>query len=143
MKRLLGIPAMLAILLGLGVAWACGFGERAPEGYENVSAEHVFQHWQQGEKSNIPFVIIDVRTPEEYAEGHIKGAVLIPVQELEQRMAEVPRDRQVYVYCRSGRRSAKAAAMLAKHGFDRVENMVGGIEAWKAAGYPVVEGEEQ
>ncbi|MDX8402568.1 MAG: rhodanese-like domain-containing protein [Mariprofundaceae bacterium] len=134
-----GIGLAIAMLLPVWAS-ACGVGEQTPEGYENAPVAHVYQHWKQGDASPIPFVLIDVRTPEEYAGGHIEGAKLIPVQELADRLNEVPKDRQVYVYCRSGRRSARAAALLAKHGFTRIENMVGGIEAWTAAGYPVVGG---
>ena len=82
-------------------------------------------------------MLLDVRTPEEYAEGHIKGAVLIPVQQLQQRISEVPKDKQVYVYCRSGVRSVRAAKMLVNAGFTRIENVQGGFMAWKEAGYPV------
>ncbi len=137
MRIRMTVLSLLALVAFAGTAMACGIGERTPEGYENVSVSHVYEHWRQGADSPIPFVLIDVRTPEEYREGHIAGARLIPVQELAGRLSEVPRDRQVYVYCRSGRRSAKAAALLARHGFERVENMQGGILAWKAAGYPV------
>ncbi len=132
---------MMAISLAVALpvlAVACGMGEQTPEGYENASVQHVYQHWKQGDTSPIPFVIIDVRTVEEYRQGHIQGATLMPVQILESRLASVPKDRQVYVYCHSGVRSARAAALLARHGFTRVENMSGGIEAWKKAGYPVV-----
>jgi len=119
------------------LASACGVGEQTPDGYENAPVQHAFQHWRQGVSSSIPFMFLDVRTPKEYAEGHIKGAVLIPVQELEQRMAEVPKDKQVYVYCHSGVRSSRAASMLAQHGYTNIENVVGGIEAWKKSYYPV------
>ena len=136
MKRwIMALMMLLAVPMAAG---ACGMGDQTPDGYENASVQHVYQHWRQGAQSPIPFMVLDVRTPEEYAAGHIQGAKLIPVQELSEHLAELPKDRQIYVYCHSGRRSAKAAAMLAKHGFSRVENMVGGIEAWKAAGYPVV-----
>ncbi|MDQ6957117.1 MAG: rhodanese-like domain-containing protein [Mariprofundaceae bacterium] len=120
------------------LATACGVGEQTAEGYENAPIQHAYQHWQQGKNSPIPFIMLDVRTADEYAEGHIKGAILIPVQVLETRLAEVPKNKQVYVYCHSGTRSARAATMLAKHGFTNIENVVGGIEAWKGAGYPVV-----
>jgi len=128
---------MAAMLLPL-LATACGVGEQTPEGYENAPIQHAYEHWQQGAQSPIPFIMLDVRTAEEYAEGHIKGAVLIPVQVLETRLSEVPKDKQVYVYCHSGVRSARASKMLIKHGFTNIENVVGGIEAWKHAGYPVV-----
>jgi len=118
-------------------ASACGVGEQTPEGYENAPVQHAYQHWQQGEKSSIPFVFLDVRTPEEYAEGHIKGAILIPVKTLANHLAEIPKDKQVYVYCHSGVRSARASKLLAQHGFQNIENVVGGIEAWKKSFYPV------
>ncbi len=134
-----GRPLMLALFLLLPVlAVACGEGERTAAGYENVEVAHVYKHWRQGAKAEIPFMILDVRTPAEYAEGHIAGATLIPVQELANRLSEVPKDRQVYVHCKSGRRSARAAKLLAENGFDRIENMLGGIIAWQDAGYPVV-----
>ncbi len=138
----IGKQGMLLALMLAAPLWAaaCGIGEQTPEGYENVPVAHVYQHWKQGDASPIPFMLLDVRTPEEYAAGHIKGAKLIPVQQLAAHLDEVPKDRQVYVYCHSGRRSARAAKLLAAHGFTRVENMLGGIVAWKEAGYPVVRG---
>ena len=138
MKTMLTILAVTGVLALPFAAQACGLSEKTAEGYENATIEHAAKHWQQGEASPVPFVIIDVRTPEEYAEGHVDGARLIPVDELEERLAEVPTDKQVYVYCRSGKRSARAAALLASHGFGRVENVLGGILAWQEAGHPVV-----
>ncbi|MDX8413049.1 MAG: rhodanese-like domain-containing protein [Mariprofundales bacterium] len=131
-----GLSIALLLMLPL-MATACGLGEQTADGYENASVQHAYEHWQQGERSPIPFIMLDVRTPEEYAAGHIKGAVLIPIQVLADRLSEVPKNRQVYLYCHSGTRSARAATMLAQHGFTNIENVVGGIEAWKDAGYPV------
>jgi len=120
------------------MATACGMGEQTPDGYENAPVSHVHEHVTMGNASPIPFVLLDVRTQEEYQAGHIQGAKLMPVQTLADHLAEVPKDKQVYVYCHSGSRSAKAAKLLASHGFTRIENMQGGIEAWKDAGYEVV-----
>jgi len=136
MKKL-GLSIMALCMLPF-MAMACGVGEQTAEGYEDAPIQHAFEHWQQGKASPIPFIMLDVRTPEEYAEGHIKGAVLIPVQVLAERLAEVPKDKQVYVYCHSGKRSARASKLLAKHGFTNIENVMGGIVAWKKAGYPIV-----
>ena len=83
-------------------------------------------------------MVIDVRSAEEYKAGHIQGAKLMPLHGLADHLADIPKDKQVYVYCHSGNRSARAAKLLAGHGYARIENMLGGIEAWKAAGYPVV-----
>jgi rhodanese-related sulfurtransferase len=82
-------------------------------------------------------VMLDVRTPEEYAEGHIPGVVLIPLAELPNRLAEVPKDKTLVVTCRSGNRSAQAAQLLRQQGYGDVHNMLGGIGAWQEAGYPV------
>jgi len=132
--------ASLFFLLSLSLsASACDLSEKTADGYENASVAHTHQHWSQGDKSPIPFVMLDVRTPEEFAESHIPGATLIPVQEIENRLSEVPGDRQVYVYCRSGVRSVKASRILAKAGFTHIENVEGGIMAWQAAGYPVIQ----
>lgn len=63
-------------------------------------------------------LLLDVRTPQEFAEGHVNGATNIPVQELPQRVAELGAARQVVVYCRSGGRSAAAAQILRRAGHD-------------------------
>jgi len=129
---------MAAILIAMPLAGtACGMGEQTADGYENASIEHAHDHWQQGSASPIPFMLLDVRTPEEYAEGHISGAKLIPIQVLEKHLKDVPHDKQVYVYCKSGGRSSRASKMLAENGFTNIENIKGGFDAWKATGYPV------
>jgi rhodanese-related sulfurtransferase len=86
--------------------------------------------------------ILDVRTEGEYAAGHIKGSTLlavqdIPKQELAEKLKEIPKDRKILVYCRSGSRSAKASGILAENGFSQVYNMQGGITEWINAGYKV------
>lgn len=81
-------------------------------------------------------LLLDVRTPAEFADGHIPGAVNIPVQELAQRAGELPdRDRQIVVYCRSGRRSADAARWLEQRGHGRVIDL-GGMSNWPAEAAP-------
>ncbi len=131
------VVALLIVMVTASGAYACGVGEQV-DGYENATVKHAYEHWQAGDKSPVPFLFIDVRTPAEYAEGHVQGAKLIPVQELEQRLAEVPKEKRVYLYCRSGKRSAAAAKILVKSGFTNIENIEGGIEAWRSAGYPVI-----
>lgn len=83
--------------------------------------------------------VIDVRTPEEYAEGHIEGATLIDFYEPDfaERIDELDRDTEYVVYCRSGNRSGQATAMMADQGFTAVTDVDGGIVAWEAAGLPV------
>jgi rhodanese-related sulfurtransferase len=77
-------------------------------------------------------LLLDVRTPAEFASGHVPGAVNVPVQELESKWAslKVPADRPVVVYCRSGARSARAKAWLEAHGVQRVVD-IGPMPDWK------------
>jgi len=84
--------------------------------------------------------ILDVRQPEEWAEVHIPGAVLIPLGELPGRLAEVPRDSDVVVVCRSGNRSQAGRDILRDAGYARVTSMAGGVTEWQAAGLPTESG---
>lgn len=130
--------AAILVLLALPLTVnACGTGEMTADGYENASIEHAYAHWKQGEKSPIPFVFVDVRTPQEYAAGHIPGAINVPVQELAQRLQEIPHNKRVYVYCEAGVRASKAARMLVQAGYDNIENVPESMQGWRAAGYPV------
>ena len=81
-------------------------------------------------------MLIDVRTPEEFASGHIEGAVNIPVEEMAGRLDEIHGDTPIVVYCRSGNRSATAARILTEAGNASVFDM-GGIKDWIAEGLPV------
>ena len=88
-------------------------------------------------------VILDVRKADEFAEGHIKGAILIDQFQsdfVEQAQAKLPKEKTIAVYCRSGRRSANAAGKLADVGYKCV-NLKGGILAWKEANMPVLKEE--
>jgi len=84
--------------------------------------------------------VVDVREPEEFAHGlgHIEGALLVPLGQLQARLGELPRDRPVVTVCRSGARSARAAAMLGKAGFADVANLNGGMLRWRAEGHPAL-----
>jgi adenylyltransferase/sulfurtransferase len=77
-----------------------------------------------------PPFLLDVRSPQEWAICRLPGAVLIPVEQLETRLDEVEREREIVVYCHSGMRSAMAAKLLRGQGYDRVRNLAGGIDAW-------------
>ena len=83
-----------------------------------------------------PF-LLDVREPWEYQDGHVPGAQLIPLGELEQRLNEVPRDRPILAICHSGQRSLAAAGYLLHLGYASVSNVDGGTAAWIERGYPV------
>ena len=95
---------------------------------------------QELEKKKSDVVLLDVRTVEEYnsGTGHLKNAILIPVQELEQRVGELEKykDKTIIAYCRTGRRSGTATEFLTKKGF-KVLNMEGGIVKWNEEKLPV------
>ncbi len=76
-----------------------------------------------------PPVVVDVREPEETAQGHIRGSLLIPMNDLPMRLAQIPRGRPVVAYCRSGHRSLWAARALREGGFEAA-SLRGGMEAW-------------
>ncbi len=82
-------------------------------------------------------LLLDVREPEEYAHGHLPGAVNVPQAELATRLDELPRDRPLLVVCQGGFRSLRSAQFLAQMGFDHVASIKGGTEGWRAAGRPL------
>ena len=86
-----------------------------------------------------PAILLDVREPQEWQAGHAPQARHIPLGQLESRLAELPRDRQVIAVCRSGRRSALATQQLVAGGYAAI-NLTGGMTAWAAADLPVVGG---
>ena len=83
--------------------------------------------------------LLDVRTPEEYAAGHIDGAVLIPLHVVPLRTSELRRAETYYVVCESGARSAQATQFLLGQGYD-ARSVQGGMSAWHTAGLPVASG---
>ncbi len=82
-------------------------------------------------------LILDVRTPNEFYDGHLPGAKLIPVQQLNQRISEIlnHKEKKVLVYCRSGNRSTVASEILIHHGFQEIYHLKNGINGWMRAGF--------
>ena len=116
-------------MLGFNALCAC-----VNSNFENREAEAFAQLLKQKD-----VILLDVRTPEEYAEGHIPGAVNIDVKQdnfMEQVGRLLDKSKTIATYCRSGRRSANAADMMSQKGYKPV-NLKGGIMAWKSAGMPV------
>jgi sulfur-carrier protein adenylyltransferase/sulfurtransferase len=97
----------------------------SPAGEAEMTVDQL-QRWRDEGR---PHVLIDVREPSEYAESAIDGSILIPLRKLPFQMDQLPRDRPVVVHCKSGGRSAIAAAMLRLRGID-AHNLSGGILAW-------------
>lgn len=82
-------------------------------------------------------LILDVRTPNEYYSGHIAGATLIPLQQLNQRLSEIQqyKDKEILIYCRSGNRSTVASEILIENGFKKLHNLRTGILGWQKEGF--------
>jgi rhodanese-related sulfurtransferase len=82
-------------------------------------------------------LILDVRQLREWAEGHLVGALHVPLGDLEHRLAELPLENGVVTYCASGMRSIDASYILKRHGVEDVRSLAGGIHAWERAGSPI------
>lgn len=113
---------------------SCQQQSKSTESYSTVSVAD-FKHaidQQQG-------IILDVRTPEEFAEGHLPGAMNIDINgtDFKEQIEKLDKSKNYEVYCRSGKRSAKASAMMAEKGFVNVINLDGGILSWQEKGFPV------
>ena len=116
---------LTCLFAALGLTTACG-----QQNFENMEVKEFAELITD---SNV--VILDVRKADEFAEGHIKGAILIDQFQsdfVEQAQAKLPIDKTIAIYCRSGRRSSNAAGKLADIGYKCV-NLKGGIIAWKEA----------
>jgi rhodanese-related sulfurtransferase len=124
MSKIFGI---LSLLYFASVALVFGAA------YKNLPSTEVKKMMEQ--KKNI--FLLDVRTPDEYRQGHIKGAVLIPIGEIERRLAEVPRNRPVVTYCAVGSRSSLVSGFLAGKGYNETYNMQDGIMGWSRNGLQV------
>jgi len=85
-------------------------------------------------------IILDVRTPEEFSNGHIANAVAINVNDssFTEKINHLPKGKDIYVYCRSGKRSLKAADILLGNKFKRIYNLENGITEWIEKGFPII-----
>ncbi|MFZ2969000.1 MAG: rhodanese-like domain-containing protein [Sulfuricurvum sp.] len=132
-KNLLNAGYYLAIIVvAVYVAYIKGW---IFPNYTSISPQAASLMIQQ----NPTMTVLDVRTPEEFAQGHLQGAVLLPVQVLEENLPQLAplKGKKIVVYCHSGNRSGVAARVLADEGIIPL-NMEGGISAWQAAGLSVV-----
>ena len=119
----------LAVVLGLGLL---SQQLSASQGIDVKQAQVIV--------SSQDALLLDVREPSEYAVIHAPNARLIPLGEVTSRLKEIEayKDKPVAVICRSGRRSARAVALLQEAGFTRVSNVQGGMQSWEQAGLEVV-----
>lgn len=123
MRKLAAVTLLCCTLAGSALA----------AGYRNVTSGEARRFLASHRNA----YLLDVRTPEEFRQARLKGAVLIPVNEIERRYAEVPKNRPVVVYCAIGSRSSAAAGFLATKGYREIYNMADGIVGWYRNGYPL------
>ena len=102
---------------------------------------HALNAQELSEKLNsaTPPLVVDVREPEEYQEGHIAQSKLIPLGELHRSMNELPKDKEIVCVCASGSRSSAATKQLVNAGYKAI-NMNGGMYTWQRAGLPMKKG---
>lgn len=127
MKKVKGLIIMLIISLSLFGITACNGENGKTLTYEQITAKEAKTIMD----AETEYIIIDARTEEEFTEGHIKGAVLIPEYEIKDRAEKELPDKEtlILVYCRSGRRSKIASEELVKLGYKNVKEF-GGIIDW-------------
>jgi rhodanese-related sulfurtransferase len=122
MKRVLMVLLMMVTLAGQ--VWAAE---------KNVDSREVKKLLETSKNT----YLIDVRTPQEYSQGRLPGATLIPISEFERHVAKVPRNKTIVVYCTVGARSKPVARYLSQLGYKDVLNMTDGLAGWSQNGFPV------
>lgn len=110
----------------------------APASFQNVQVSGA-----QGMINSGEHILIDVRTPGEFSEAHINGATMIDINgaDFEAGIAALDKSKSYVVICRSGGRSARASQYMIDHGFQKVTNVEGGMNAWLASGLPATSGQ--
>ena len=136
MKRMLAGVAAIVMLAAVG----CSKPSTAPEPepartsasapVSNISAGDLLAKIKAGEK----LLVVDVRTKDEFAQGHVPGAQLVDLQTIEQGITKYAKDQELYLICRSGNRSAQAYAILQGMGYTKLHNITGGMTEWEKLG---------
>lgn len=138
-SRKLGVLVLLGILV-IGVALVGGWikEKTATQTIKDVSVKEAYDLMGKN-KDNQSFIIIDVRTPQEFASEYIESAVNIDYysEEFQNELNELDKEKTYLIYCLSGNRSGRALAIMKELGFIEVYNMLGGIIQWKVEGYPL------
>lgn len=137
MKKVIIIIIALILVIALGMVYYLNVSKEKQVEQNNSNSKNSYKSISQEEAKKIMdtqtnIVILDVRTEEEYKEGHIKNAMLIPVDEIANRAESELKDKEqeILVYCRSGNRSKKASQILADKGYTNIKEF-GGIKDWK------------
>ena len=128
----IGLLVVVGLIIYLILQTAGGAGENVPASLpREIGVSEAFTKYQNGT------FILDVRTQEEWDEYHAPNSTLIPLDQLPSRLNELPRGREIVIVCRSGNRSQQGRDILLNAGFEQVTSMRGGLNEWRASGYPV------
>lgn len=125
-----GIAAILLLALAVIVIGVLSSRQVAIQ-VRQISVDEAYAKYQAG------IFLLDVREQEEWDEYRVPNTTLIPLDQLSERLDEVPHDEEIVVICRSGNRSKEGARILLEAGFTNVTSMSGGLKAWSAKGYPI------
>jgi rhodanese-related sulfurtransferase len=123
----LGLVALVVLIVYL-IASSAGGGANGLA--REISVDEAYQMYQSGA------FVVDVRTQKEWDEYHAPNTMLIPLDQLPNRLSEVPKDREILVVCRSGNRSQEGRDILLSAGYNAT-SMAGGLKEWFAKGYPI------
>jgi rhodanese-related sulfurtransferase len=130
------VTAVIAVVVLAALAWVFANQGEQPAAVAGglpaeISVDQAYELYQDGT------FVLDVRTQEEWDEYHAPGTTLIPLDQLPNRLSELPSDQPIVVICRSGNRSQEGRNILQQAGFEDVTSVAGGLSGWRAAGYPV------
>lgn len=109
-----------------------------PQNVPSITTQELFKKMLE----STDFILIDVRTPTEFYRERLKGSVLATVDKIEERIVHLApnKNKTIFLYCRTGGRSARATKILQELGYENVYNVIGGIKDWKEKGFQVVKG---
>jgi len=131
------IVAIIVIITIAGGAWAI-FGNNNANSEsvqsslpQEINVDEAHERYQAGD------FILDIRTQEEWDDYHIPGSTLVPLDEIRNRLSEIPQDQNIIVVCRSGNRSQVGRNILLDAGYISVTSMDGGVSDWRDSGYPI------
>jgi len=129
----IAVLAVVALVIYLILQAGNGTADKASTAAlpAEISVSEAFTKYQNGT------FVLDVRTQEEWDEYHAPNTTLIPLDQLPNRLTELPKDKEIVIVCRSGNRSAQARDLLLNAGFTQVTSMKGGLNEWRASGYPI------
>jgi len=126
----LGVVLALVLIVFL-IVTLNGAGKAVGSLPAEISVNEAYQKYSQG------VFVLDVRRQDEWDAYHVANTTLITLDELPNRLSELPRDKEIVVICHSGNRSSQGRDILLNAGFTQVTSMSGGLIAWNAAGYPL------